>query len=197
MIWDKAKELAPKAVPLLVALAIGSALGWFLKPDQVRVEERLKTVEVEKQVVVVQEKVRVEVVKVKDTQVVERWHREKTEEKKPDGTVTTKEVEDKNVDSVVHEKENSTEVKVVEVEKQVVVEKEVFKDRIVTPVPASWHLGVLGGITPQFTPTPGVNSWLVGAEVEHRVAGPFWGGVWGMGSTTGQAMGGLKLGVQF
>jgi hypothetical protein len=192
-----AKKYWLHLVLLVAGLAGGIAIGWGFKPDVVKVEEKTQVVEVEKQVVVVQEKVRVEVVKVKDTQVVERWHREKTDETKPDGTRIVKEIEDRNVDSIVKEKENSTEVKVVEVEKQVVVEKEVVKEKVVTPMLAQWHVGALVGLTPQFLPTVGVQNWVIGAEVERRIVGPVFGGVWGAGTTTGQGMGGLKLGVEF
>jgi len=189
---EKLKEFAGKSWPYLVvglvALLSGAAIGWALKPDVVRVEERVKTVEVEKQVVVVQESVRVEVVKVKDTQVVERWHREKTQS--PDGTI--KEVEDKNIDTLVHEKENNVEVKVVEVEKQVVVEKTLTKTIKIDPVLPNWHIGVTGGVQiPVILP-------VVGVEVERRIAGPFWLGVYGNANTqfnAGQA--GLKLGIEF
>lgn len=186
------KDKWPYLVVFVVALLGGSALGWFLKPDVVRIEERLKTVEVEKQVVVVQEKVRVEVVKVKDVQVVERWHREKTEERKPDGTVLTKEIEDRNIDSVLKEKENTTEVKVVEVVKEVVVEKQVEKLVKIEPVLPNWHVGVLGG-TELLTPVP-----VFGIHAERRIAGPFWGGVWGDVNTQfnrGQV--GLKVSIEF
>lgn len=195
-VTDKLKEYAPKVLPYIAVLLIGCAIGWGLKPTQVETKETVKVVEVEKQVVVQHESVRVEVVKVKDTQVVERWHREKTEVKSPDGTVTIKDVEDRNIDSVVKEQQNNTEVKVVTVEKQVVVEKEVEKIKTVTPVLAQWHVGVLAGIKPQFLPTLGV-SYAIGGEVERRIAGPVFLGVWGMGTTDGTGMGGLKAGIEF
>lgn len=174
----EAKETLKKVLPFLAVAVLclggGAALGWGLKPDVVKVEEKLKVVEVEKQVVVEKEKVVVQVVKVKDTQVVERWHREKTTS--PDGTV--KEVEDKNIDSVVKEKENSTEVKVVEVEKQVVVEKQVDRVIKIDPVLAQWRVGVSGGaqfLTAQL-PAPVV---VLGVDAERRIAGPIWVGLAG------------------
>lgn len=181
----------------LVCLVCGFAMGGYMNQGQVKIEEKIKVVEVEKQVVVEKEKVRIEIVKVKDTQIVERWRREKNEEKRPDGTVLTKEVEEKNIDTVVHEKSNSTEVKVVKVEKQVVVEREKIVEKKIEPILPQWHLGVLGGVSPQILPVPGINSYLVGGEVERRIVGPFFLGVWGMGSTTGQGMGGIKIGADF
>lgn len=153
---------------LSVVLFIGGAgLGWALKPEVVRVEEKLKTVEVEKQVVVVQEKVRVEVVRIKDSQVAERYRKETVHS--PDGTV--RQTEERNIDTVVKEKENTVEVKVVEVEKQVVVEKQVEKLVKVEPVLPNWQVSLIGGIELP-TPMP-----VVGLSVDRRIAGPFWAGV--------------------
>lgn len=169
---------------------VGMVVGSFVKPDTVKVEERIKVVEVVKEVVVEHETVRVEIVRVKDTQVVERWHREKTETKSPDGTVITKEIEDKNIDTLVKEKENSTELKVVEVIKEVVVTKEIEKEKIVTPVLAQWHLGVLVGVAPRFD-VPSETPLLLGLEAERRLAGPVWLGAWVSGGSP--LVGGFKL----
>lgn len=193
---EKFKKIA---VPV-VTLVVGFGLGWVLKKPIVQIEEKTKVVEVEKQVVVVQEKVRVEVVKVKDTQVVERWHREKTEEKRPDGTVLTKEVEDKNIDTLIKEKENSVQVKVVEVEKQVLVEKEKIVEKKLT-LP-DWHVGALVGVGPNFEQ---INNTTisVGLEAERRIIGPVWVGGWFMANSAVGAFKmqnptvGLKIGVQF
>lgn len=165
-------KILPAVIVGVLCLVGGAGLGWGLKPDVVKIEEKVKVVEVTKEVVVVQEKVRVEVVKVKDTQVVERWHREK--KTLPDGTVT--EVEDRNIDATVKEKENTVEVKVVEVEKQVVVEKQVDRIIKIDPVLAAWRVGVSGGaqfLTAQF-PAPVV---VLGLEAERRIAGPIWVGL--------------------
>lgn len=188
----KINELSSKALPFIVvsvvSILVGAGISWKLKPDVVRVEEKIKTVEVEKQVVVVQEKVRVEVVKVKDSQVVERWRREKTQS--PDGTI--RETEEKNIDSIVKEKENSVEVKVVEVEKQVVVEKMVDRVIKIDPVLANWHVGILGG-SQLLVPVP-----VFGVEVERRIAGPFWGGLWGTANTQfSSGAVGAKLSIEF
>lgn len=201
------KEIPHKILPFVAVLAVGIvggvAIGWGVKPDVVRIEEKLKTVEVEKQVVVEHETVRVEVVRVKDTQVVERWHREKTEETKPDGTVTKKETEDKNIDSVVHDKTQETQVKIVEVEKQVIVEREKIVERITEPVLAKWHLGVLAGVAPRFD-SPAATPVIIGVEAERRVVGPFFVGGFALGGspvvgvfTLTNVTVGLKLGAEF
>lgn len=188
----KTKAIIGSVVAIVLFVA-GVAAGWYAKPDVVKTEVKVQVVEVMKEVVVVQEKVRVEVVRVKDTQVVERWRREKTETQSPDGTVTKNEVEEKNIETVVKEKENTVEVKVVQVEKEVVVEREKIIEKRVDVALAQWHLGVMGGATPQFLPTPGLNSWSLGGHVERRIVGPLFLGVWGMGSNTGLGTVGISV----
>lgn len=175
-------SLSPENKKLLVAIAVtavvsivgGAGLGWALKPDVVRVEEKVKVVEVVQEKVVIQEQVRVEVVKVRDTQIVERYR--KTEDITPDGAIHR--TEERNIEAVVKEKENTVEVKVVEVEKQVVVEKLVDRVVKIDPVLAQWSVGASGGVQFLATtfpePTP-----LFGAGVERRIAGPFWLGLEG------------------
>jgi hypothetical protein len=190
---------------LVIGIVIGIALAVNLKlgPENVRVEEKIKVVEVAKEVVVVKEVVRVEVVRVKDTQVVDRWRREKTEVQDPDGTVTKKEVEERNIDTVVKEKETKAEVKIVEVIKEVVVEREKIVERTVEPVLPKWHAGVLAGVAPRFD-QPLATPVMVGLEVERRLAGPVWLGGWAMGGSpvvggfalTNVAIG-LKVGMEF
>ncbi len=203
MILDLVKKYGPKAIPYAVVLLVGVGAGWAAKPDVVKIEEKIKVVEVEKQVVVQHETVRVEVVRVKDTSVIERWHREKTETKSPDGTVVLKEVEDKNIDTIVHDKENNTEVKVVEVIKEVVVEKVVVQEKVITPMLAQWHLGVLVGTAPRFD-SPTDTPLLLGIEAERRIVGPVFAGAWVMAGSpvvgafrvTNAAVG-LKMGFEF
>jgi hypothetical protein len=197
--WPQIKEVAPKVLGGIGLVAVGVAIGWFVKPEP-PIQEKIKVVEVTKEVVVTHEQVRVEVVHVKDSQVVERWHREKTEERKPDGTVTQKEVEDKNIDTIVHDKENSTQVKVVEVTKEVVVNHDVFIER--TPVLKDWHVGALVGVMPRFD-SPAETPVLVGVEAERRIIGPVWAGAWVMAGSpishfaVTNATFGIKAGFEF
>jgi len=182
---------------LMVVLPVaGFLLGRFMAPAPAdRIVEKLHIEYVEKQVVVEHETVRVEVVRVKDTQVVERWHREKTETKTPDGAVVTREVEDRNIDSVVHDRENTVEVKVVTVETQVVVEKLVDRE-VVVDNRRNWRVAPMVGINiPKAIETQGlgIQSWVFGASAERRILGNVWGGVWA--NTTGTA--GLQVGIEF
>lgn len=186
-----------------VVIGMGLAVGLKIGPENVKVEEKLKVVEVEKQVVVVKEVVKVEVVRVKDTQIVDRWRREKTETQMPDGTLTKREVEERNIDTVVKEKETKAEVKVVEVVKEVVVEREKVVEKRTEPVLPNWHAGALVGAAPRFD-QPLATPVMVGLEVERRVAGPVWLGGWAIGGSpvvggfalTNVAVG-LKVGMEF
>lgn len=186
------------AVAALVLFGGGVGLGWVLKPDQVKIEEKVKVVEVEKQVVVVQEKVRVETVRIKDTQVAERYHREKMTS--PDGTV--REVEDRNIDAVSKETTHDVQVKIVEVEKQVVVDRTVDRVVKVDPVLAQWRAGLMAGVAPRLD-NPPATAIVAGLEVEKRIVGPVWAGVWVTGGSPVQQFsltnvsGGIKLAVEF
>lgn len=174
-------SLSPETKKILVAIAVtavlcmggGAALGWGLKPDVVRIEEKIKVVEVTKEVVVVQEKVRVEIVKVKDSVVSDRYR--KTETITPEGAITR--VEERNIDTVVKEKENTVEVKVVEVTKEVVVEKLVDRVIKIDPVLAQWRVGAGAGAQFLATDFP-VPALIVGLHGEKRIAGPFWLGLY-------------------
>jgi hypothetical protein len=196
-------ELPSLKLPAVAAVALcfavaGVAAGWYMKPDVVRVEEKVRVVEVTKEVVVAQEKVRVEIVRVKDTAVVEAYRKEKTTS--PDGTI--KEVEERNINTVVKENTTQTEVKVVKVEVEKLVDRVVDRVVRVEPVLAQWHAGILAGAAPRFD-TPALTAVMGGVEVERRVAGPFWVGAWVMGGSPVQqfqltnAAIGIKLGVEF
>lgn len=203
------KKIALKTLPYVAVFLVGAGVSWKLKPDTVKIQE--KEVVVEKQVTTEAmkelmasfETLKLELQRVRETQVTEKYHREELETRLPDGTYSKKVTVDKNIDSHTKETETKVEVRVVEVEKVVekeklvTVDKVVEKEKLVTPVLAQWHVGVFGGINPQLLPTPKINSYVIGGEVERRIAGPFWVGVWGAGTTTGQGMGGLKLGMEF
>jgi hypothetical protein len=197
LVAEKLKQYLPKILSYLAVLVVGIAIGWGMKPDQVRVEEKIRVEQVEKQVVVVKEQVRVEIVKVRDSQVLDKTHTETTETKSPDGTVVTKTIEDKNVDSVVHDRENTTEVKVVEVTKEVVVVKTETVEKISKPVLPDWRVGVLVGIQPVILPTPGIPGYVYGAEIERRIVGPFSLGLFGTLDGHQQATVGAKVGFEF
>ncbi len=159
-------------------------------PERVVTQERIVERVVIKEVIKEVEKI----VRVKDTTDKTKIHTETTKTTNPDGTVIEKTVTDTGVDKTEHEKEEKIVIKEVI--------KEVFKDRIVEKIVTvdnrrDWRAGVLVGISPNLLPAPSVNSILVGGEIDRRIVGPFSVGVWGMGSTTGQGMGGLSLKLDF
>jgi hypothetical protein len=177
----------------------------IVKTEEKIVEKEVQvTTEAQKELLSQIENLRIELTKTKDSLVNEKYHKEVLETTLPDGTKTKKTTIDKNIDSHTVESEIKTEVKVVEVEveKEVIVtqtntiEKEIYITKTETPATKDWRIGIQAGVSPQLLPTLGVNSWVVGGEVERKLFGPFWMGIWGMGSTTGQAMGGLKIGVE-
>jgi len=190
----KITDVAVRALPFLALLVVGIAIGWYLKPAQTQIQEKLKVVEVEKQVVVTHDVVKIQVVRVKDSQLLEKIHRETVTEKRPDGTVVTRSTEDKNIDSVVHDKENNTQVQVVTVEKQVIVKEQV--DKVIKPVLPNWSVGVMAGLQPSTSPTFDLLHAVYGLEVRRRIVGPLWVGAWGhSGSQIGTY--GLSLNLEF
>lgn len=176
-------------IAVYVAIGLGGlVVGRITAPESVRVEERLKTVEVEKQVVVTVEKVEVQVVKVKDSAVQDRYRREEKTVSSPDGTVTVTETEERNIDTVVKETENKTEVKVVEVEKQVIVEREKLVEKIIQPVMPSWKINAVANSS-----IHNLTSIGYGAQVERRILGPIWVG----GIVTSNGGVSATAGIQF
>jgi len=206
-IEDIKRHVGP--VAFIGGLLVAFGLGFIAHRPDSRVEIREKVVEKQvtteaiKELMASFESLRVEMQKVRETQVVEKYHREELETKLADGTYTKKVTVDKNIDSHSKETETRVEVKVVEVEKRVetiktvTVDRIVEKEKIVTPDQKQWHVGVIAGLTPQFLPAPTVQNWVVGGEVERRIIGPVFLGLWGAGTTTGQGMGGLKVGFEF
>lgn len=201
--------IAKRVWPLAAALLVGACVGWGIKPDAVRVEEKTKivekqvTTEAQKELLKSFEDLRVELQRVRETQVTEKYHREELETRLADGTYTRRVTVDKNIDSHTRETETKVEVKVVEVEKKVETVRTEFVNRTVEvekkvePVLAQWHVGVFGGVNPRLLPSPQATGWIVGGEIERRIVGPFFLGVWAAGITTGQGMGGIKVGVEF
>lgn len=193
------------AFAVIVFSALGVYIGGYYHGKNqapTKMVETVKVVEVVKEVVVEREKVRIEIVKVKDTQVAERYHREKTETTSPDGTKVVKEVEDRNIDTVVKEKENSTEVRVVEVIKEVVVEKKVDVVKVVENDRPDWEVMAKVGTNisefkPQLT-APYFSPLLLGVDVNRRLVGPVKAGAWAMSNTRFDSVSaGLSLGVEF
>jgi len=212
------ENIKPHLLPIIICVTVGVAggvaIGWFAKPDVVRIEEhetvveKEVTTEAQKALMTAFENLRIEMEKVRETQVVEKYHREVIETKLADGSYTKTTTIDKNVESHTKETETRVEVKVVEVEKKIetikteYVDRVVEKDRIVTPVLAQWHVGVMAGVAPHFDNVPS-SPIMLGVDVERRIVGPVFVGVWGMAGSpvTGlnivNGAAGIKVGVEF
>lgn len=177
-----------KWVLIVVLPILGFLGGRFLAPIPERVITQDKIVYVEKKTV--DTKV-VETDKTKTDEKVNK-HVEKTVVKAKDGTITVKTVTD------------SQAVKTVYVDKLVdrIVKEQVFVDKVVEHTQIvdnqkRFRASLLVGVHPNILPVPQVESWAVGGEFEVRVIGPLWAGAWGMGTTGGQALLGLKASIEF
>jgi hypothetical protein len=190
-------------------LVVVAVIFAYLKPAQVRTEYVEKKVEIATKDVRIDELIKQfeslnrDYQEMKNSTTNERYHKERTETYSVDGSKVIKEVEDRNIDSVVNETKRETEVRVVEVTKEVIVKqtetvyKTEFVNKVTEPVIKNWHLSIMGGVHPQLTPTPNINSWVFGGSVERRVfALPAFIGLWGQGTTAGAAAGGLSIGIE-
>ena len=202
------EKLGPHA-PLIVVMALlFGALATFQHFfPQERIVEKLVTKEIVKEVSRTEEvtkelaKLREELKEAKTAMMNERYRREKTWNKTSDGAESSHEVEEKNISSVVTETKEVVKVQVVEVEKQVVVtqtntvERLVEVEKIREPVLRNWRVSPMVGVA--FDAKPSFNGVVYGAEVERRIIGPVWVGVWGAGNTTVGGMMGVKASLEF
>jgi hypothetical protein len=180
---------------LVATHVVAFAFGRYLVPEKVVVQEQVKLVEVEKQVVVAQEKVRVEKVYIQEES--KRIHREEHTVAHPNGMVETRKTEDINVDKVV--KENGIQYVdreiIKEVEKRVDVEKVVEK-RVEVQVRPDWKVTPMVGLdVPRViqNPVAAQSAIVFGGQVERRILGPISAGAWGL--SNGNA--GVSVTVEF
>ncbi len=158
-------------VGVVLALAASFGAGRYTTPTKIVEKEKIVTVTVEKVVTVdhvVEQKVYVEVEKA-------QTHKETVEVKAPDGTITTKIVEDTKVDTQKTDTDTKVADKTVtdDVQKVNVVEKE----KTTTNAKPDWHLRVDVGAGARFvgqlTPT-----LMLGVGAERRILGPVFMGLW-------------------
>jgi hypothetical protein len=168
-------------VPVLgVALFVG---GYFAgrvgNPEKIVIRDRIEEVIVEKVVWkenVVERRIYVEAKR-------EKTRKETTTTKAPDGTETTKTVEETQTDT----DKNENNEKVVEkiVEKEVVVERVVEKEKLVFGKNGDWRVAAGLGVS---IPTllgkpemgiPGLQGAVIQLEIDRRVVGHFYMGLFG------------------
>lgn len=202
---SRIKHIAVGALVALILVGGGFAAGRYAAPDRVVVTEKVRVVEVEKQVVVTQVKTEIERVYIKDEK--KATHTEETDVKHPDGTVEHKKTTDENAETVVHQQE----VKFVDRWNERIVEKkvEVFKDRekLIERSRPAWEIGAMGGVdlpsvfgareSKGFSILPNIGSTNIvpvfGLDLQRRVVGPIKAGIWGLSS--GAA--GIKVSIEF
>lgn len=165
----------------LILVAVGYGLGRYAQPAKVVTKEVVH--EVVKTQVVEKTKTEDVVDKSRQANVDQKVHRVVVETKHPDGTQTTTTTED--VDTDASSKATSHEVEVRYVDR--VVTK--YEDRIVEKVTQTlrqpdWRLGLgIGVSVPHFlgqgdVGVPGLQGFVIQAQVDRRVVGPLWLGAW-------------------
>jgi hypothetical protein len=163
---------------------LAAALGRYSAPVHTETVERVKVVEVEKQVVAIQERVRVERVEVESA--ARQVHRQETTTRAPDGTVTRQRTVDENTEqhrasSTAGAVDSSTHVETTHS-----ASTEGERRQVVDVPRADWRVGVLAGVDTGLRPT-----W--GALVERRLLGPVSLGAWALGIGAG----GVVLTLEF
>jgi hypothetical protein len=174
--WVNGRTLAVATVALL----IGAALPPWHRSAKVVVQEKVRTVEVEKQVVVVQERVKVERVEVATE--ARRVRRQETTTRAPDGTTTTVKTEEEATDK------STTAVVVAEAKKDTFAETSKreateSKSRTVTESRTQWKASALAGVD-LATALRGELRPVYGGALERRVLGPFSAGAWALSNGT-------------
>jgi len=166
---------ARNATIALAFAAVVFGAGFFLGRGKKRVEvrevEKVRTVEVVREV------------KVSDRATARNVVRRKTTSKTPDGTTKTETV----TTIGVTEREISTTSTAKTAEKH--TERETAR---VESNPADWRVSALVGGQLKLSPIS-FNTLVYGAAVERRLLGPVWVGVWGISSGTA----GVSLTLEF
>lgn len=180
MDFSTVKPYLLKVLPYLIALVIGVAIGWEMKPDQVRIEEKIvEKVKTEEKKVVDETLVQAEVDKrVKEIQANMKTKTVTVWVEKPDHTKTvTSTTETENNTKTT---ENETKTTDTTATKKEVVEKIVYRDvetvKIVEPVKAQWMVGVGVGVAPRFD-NPATTPIIISVSAKRRIIGPFFLGL--------------------
>lgn len=157
---------------LVVALAGGVGVGWELKPDQVRIEEKI--VEHDRKVIdeaLTETEVARRVKEIQshmEVKVVTNWV------VKPDGSKTITETKETKTDTKEKETEDKNKVK-TDV-KEVIVYRDVETVKKVEPVKTQWMVGIAVGVAPRFD-NPASTPIIIGVSAKRRILGPFFLGL--------------------
>jgi hypothetical protein len=178
-----------------IALFIGGLfVGRMGNPEKIVFKDRIEEVIVEKIVIqehVVEKKVYVQAKK-------EKTRKETTTTKAPDGTETTKTVEETHTDTDTHENEDKTTERIVYQEK--IVERIVEREKLVLSSQPDWRIAAGAGVSIPTTflgkseiGVPGLRGAVIQLEIDRRIIGPFSMGVFG----NTQGVVGLTISGQF
>lgn len=158
-------------IALVTCALLGGAFaaGRYSAPTKVVVEERLRVQTVEKQVVVTQEKVRVEVIRVAD----ERRNILRNEKtiKLPDGTTVT-ERQERDLTTVKEtEKSDSQTDKKVDIRQEKKLEVTASSKKVTESQKPQWSLGVTADVPLALD----IRKPVLRVEASRRLVGPVWG----------------------
>ena len=176
-----ARAYWPWVLAIVVALAAGFTAGRFFVRPQVEIRTETKTEWRDREVV--------KEVKVKgETVYVDRVvYRTIDTRKEPNGTMTTHTVERSDTDT--HRQTTETSARDAVTERQ----GQASTVQVVTPVLPQWRAAVLAGASLKSPLLPVAGPLVLGLEVDRRIVGPFWLGVWAQ--TQGSA--GVSLSAEF
>lgn len=175
-------EFKRKLLYVVGAIALfcgGVATGRFGTPAKVVEKIVYQDKVVEK--VVYQDKIVIQKVYVEKKATKKRTETTTTE--KPNGEKETKTVTEEQEDTDTKTDEKSTQEKIVYVDR--VIQKLVEKTKLVEAKKLDWHISAgIGYAIPtvlgqQQIGTPGLQGVVVNAEIDRRIVGPFYIGLWG------------------
>lgn len=179
-----------RKLAVCLAVALAYAFGRHGVPERVVVTEHVQVQTVEKQVVVVQERVRVERVEV--AQAARAIHREQTTTRQPNGAVQTRVVEDERAEA----SRGSVEIAKADTQARAESTRTEKEDaqaiRTVETARPAWRVHALVGVRLSDV-LGGKVAPAYGAALERRVLGPLSVGAWGL--SNGSA--GLSASLEF
>jgi hypothetical protein len=193
MDWPTAKKIG------IVVLGLGLPLGGFWAgrasvPTKIVEKERVVTkevrVEVESQKLLEENRL----LRESNEELKKKVKIVKVEVKTPDGGSTTTTTTEIDEEKKKHETEVKTEIKIVEVEKKVFVDRIVEKEavKMTEAYKPQWDVDLLAGVKASRAPTV-----FFGGSIQHRILWGIFAGGWGLyAPSTGEFMGGLSVGGQ-
>ena|SRR5579859_6230973 len=175
------KRVGVYALVILLLFGAGAATGHWVTPPKTVVTTKVQTVE--KQVVVTQVQTKLQTVYVHDKQKDEKVHRVIVATTTKDGTTTKTTTEDINTDTTQHTDVNANKAVATTTDTTTnKTEKEAVTKKVTNPadwrVAAGLGLSIPSAIGHAQLGVPGLHSAVIQLELDRRVLGPFFMGVW-------------------